>query len=107
MPTESTIASRRLRCSIGESLNGARLGGHRVVAAAAPGMATQEPPHREQRSAPGAVPCDRFGGVVRAARIIATGGPEYRRHEQLIGADHPADRLTQHADRAAVITHLN
>ena len=39
------------------------------------------------RAAPRPVPLDRFGRIVRAARIKAAGGRQERRRQQLIGAD--------------------
>ena len=48
-----------------------RLDRDRVVAAAAPGMAAQQAPSGQQRAAPRSVHADRFGRIVRAARVIA------------------------------------
>src|SRR5712691_8795554 len=131
MATESTIASRRLRCSIWRGavagsanphpalsrMRGGYGGGRRdrVVAAAAPGVAAQEPSYREERTARRAMSRDSFRGVVRAAWVKATRRPEDRRHQQLIGADHSpnrqtdrqTDRQTWHAARAGAIFHLN
>src|SRR3984893_14478735 len=63
--------------------------GHRIIAAAAPGVAAGEPPRREANTDNGTVPPYRFDRIVRAARQIPTGGREERREKQLINADQP------------------
>src|SRR5206468_9438748 len=94
IPTESTIASRRLRCSISVSAALTRHGptgavgfGHRIIAAATPGVAAGEPPRREPDTDDRTVPPYRFDSIVRATRQIPTGGREERREKKLINPD--------------------
>src|SRR3977135_360391 len=91
MPTETTIASRRLRCSIAVGRAGGsavRFERDGVIAAAAPRMTTPQAAGGRDQPAPRAVPLDGFGGVMRAARIIPAGGRQDRRDQQLVAADH-------------------
>ena len=80
---------------------------HRVVTAAAPRMAAQQPPSRQQRAAPRPMPLDRFRRVVRATRVITARRRECRRYQQLVGADRSPQHQTQHAGRSAVTHHLD
>src|ERR1700732_2212939 len=107
MPTETTIASRRLRCSI--ALGAGRRAAVRferdgVVAAPAPRMAAHQAARGEPQTAPRAVPLDGFGRVMRAARIIPAGGRQDRRDQQLVAADHEGYAP---AEAAAPPTHQN
>src|ERR1700683_90842 len=63
---------------------------HGIVAAAAPGMAGEEPPRRKPTAARRAMLAHRLGGIVRAGRQIAASGADERRHEKLIEADRAA-----------------
>src|SRR5438067_8550716 len=103
------MASRRLRCSIAVeewASSAARFGRNGVVAAAAPRMATQQPAQGEAEAAQRAVPFDGFGSVVRAARIITTGGRQDRRDAELITANDRGYDPAQDAAHAVGKTHL-
>src|SRR6202023_585704 len=110
MPTETTIASRRLRCSIavgaGRS-SAVRFERDGVVAAAAPRMAAQQAARGEPQTAPRAVPLDGFGRVMRAARIIPAGGRQDRRDQQLVAADHEGYAPAEDAARPITKTHVS
>src|SRR6267154_1868465 len=109
MPTETTIASRRLRCSIAVGRAGGsavRFERDGVIPAAAPGVATQQAARGEPQPAPRAVPLDGLGSVVRAARIIPAGGRQDRRDEQLVAADHDGYAPAKEAARAVMKTHV-
>ena len=54
---------------------------NRIVAAAAPGMAAQQPAQRETETVQRSVPLDRFGRVIRAARQKAAGRRQQRRQQ--------------------------
>lgn len=61
--------------------------GHRVVAVAAPGVATQNAPHGEPRAFEGAVFAQRLDGVLRTGGGVATRGGRVGRDEAAIEAD--------------------
>src|SRR2546423_7001525 len=97
------MASSRLRCSIavGEARGSAAwFGRDGIVAAAAPGMATQQPAQGEADAAHRTVAFDGFGGVMRAARIITAGGRQDRRDAELVAANDRGYAPAQDAARA-------
>src|ERR1700730_4573399 len=109
MPTETTIASRRLRCSIavGAGRNSAvRFERDGVVAAAAPRGAAQQAARGEPQAAPRTVPLDGLGGVMRAARIIPAGGRQDRCDQQLGAANHNGYAPAENAARAVMKIHV-
>lgn len=63
--------------------------GDRVVAAAAPGSAPQEPPHRQPRSSECAMPLNRLQRVRTARWLVAARRRKHRRHHALIPANRP------------------
>src|SRR5581483_7161777 len=69
------------------------LGAHRIEAAGAPGMASQQPPRGEDQAAKYAELADRLYCVIRAARRVAAAGPQQRRDRALVEADRRHDRL--------------
>jgi hypothetical protein len=65
---------------------------HRIIAAAAPGMAARQPPQRKTAAAQRTMFRQRFDCVIRTARQIPTGRRQYRRYQQLISADNASQR---------------
>src|SRR5690606_12608083 len=58
----------------------------------APGVAAQQPPEGEARSAQGAVTTHRREGVLGAGRVVLARRPRHRRDHRLVGTDHADER---------------
>src|SRR5579862_473206 len=71
--------------------------GNRVIAAAAPGMAPQQPVRGEKKAARRAMRRDRLLGVMRAAWLEAAAWLQQRRDDELIGADETLEDSADHA----------
>src|SRR5690606_3931886 len=70
---------------------------HRIIAAAAPGVAAQDPPSGQRAALEAAMGADRLDGIARTGRLKAAGIADPRRQQKLIALHHPDQEMRERA----------